>query len=67
VTDLVHPEVAFLLHGFGDSVPIRTRSYGKGINDGRLCAGQLRVGTGGNCTFTEGIVTVRRAENGGAA
>lgn len=61
LTDLLHPEVAFVLHGFGDTVPARSRSHGRGVSDTRLCRGQLRVGVGGNCPLTETVVTVRPA------
>jgi thiosulfate reductase/polysulfide reductase chain A len=36
VTDLVHPEAAFMLHGFGHQAPLAGRSYNKGVADGEL-------------------------------
>jgi thiosulfate reductase/polysulfide reductase chain A len=59
VTDFIHPEAVYMLHGFGDSVPLRTRSYKKGANDMKLQKGLLKVTTGGNCPLTECIVAVQ--------
>ncbi len=42
VSPYVHPEVAFMLHGFGDPVPVRTRSFGRGASDVRLMKGKLK-------------------------
>ncbi len=61
LTDHIHPEAVFMIHGFGDSVPLRSRSYGKGASDVRLQKGLLKVGVGGNCPMTECIVTVKRS------
>ena len=36
VTDLIHPEAAFMFHGFGHEAERSTRSYKKGINDSVL-------------------------------
>ncbi len=36
VTDLIHPEAVFMLHGFGRKVPVLTRCYGKGASDTML-------------------------------
>lgn len=36
VTDLIHPEAVFMLHGFGRKVPVLTRCYNKGASDTRL-------------------------------
>jgi len=33
VTDLIHPEGVFMLHGFGQRVPVKTRCYLKGASD----------------------------------
>ncbi len=60
LTDFIHPEAVFMLHGFGDTVPVRSRSYGRGASDVRLQRGALRVTTGGNCPLAECIVSVRR-------
>ncbi len=33
VTDFIHPEAVFMLHGFGRQVPATTRCYGQGASD----------------------------------
>ncbi len=59
--ELVHPEVAFTLHGFGDPVPARTRSYQQGFSDVTLARDALKVAVGGNCPVTDTFVTIERA------
>jgi len=61
VTDFIHPDAAFMLHGFGDTVPVRTRSYGKGISDQRLAEGALKVTVGGNCPLTDSVISIKKA------
>ena len=36
VTDMIHPEAVFMLHGFGKTVPAQTRCYQKGASDALL-------------------------------
>lgn len=36
VTDLIHPEAVFMVHGFGRKVPAQTRCYNKGASDTML-------------------------------
>jgi thiosulfate reductase/polysulfide reductase chain A len=36
VTDLIHPEAVFMLHGFGHGAALATRSFGKGVSDAEL-------------------------------
>jgi thiosulfate reductase/polysulfide reductase chain A len=36
VTDLIHPEAAFMLHGFGRDSKLATRSYQRGVSDSLL-------------------------------
>jgi thiosulfate reductase/polysulfide reductase chain A len=36
VTDFIHPEAVFMLHGFGRQVPATTRCYNKGASDTAL-------------------------------
>jgi len=33
VTDMIHPETVFMLHGFGHQNPLARRSYKKGVSD----------------------------------
>lgn len=39
VTPFIHPEAVFMYRGFENEVPWKTRSYGKGLNEGRLLRG----------------------------
>jgi thiosulfate reductase/polysulfide reductase chain A len=36
VTDMIHPEVVFMLHGFGHEAKLASRSYNKGVSDSVL-------------------------------
>ncbi len=36
VTDFIHPEAVFLLHGFGHESPLARRSFNKGLSDAML-------------------------------
>jgi thiosulfate reductase/polysulfide reductase chain A len=61
VTDLIHPEVVYTLHGFGREVPLQTRAYKKGMRDNALMGGLLKVAVGGNCPITDCFVKVKKA------
>ena len=41
VTDYVHPEAVFTVHGFGKEIPRQTRSFLAGISDQKLMIGAL--------------------------
>ena len=32
-TPFIHPEAVFMLHGFGNEIPLKTRSFKKGLRD----------------------------------
>ncbi len=60
VTDLIHPEAVFMLHGFGKTVPVQTRCYQKGASDALLQENSSdRVG--GSPALDETLVQVRAA------
>ncbi|NEX22361.1 molybdopterin-dependent oxidoreductase [Thiorhodococcus mannitoliphagus] len=63
VTPWIHPEAAFLLHGYGATVPVATRALGRGIADQRLQHGKLYEfdPAGGGNALTETIVRIRPA------
>ncbi len=63
LTDFIHPEAAFMVHGFGRTVPLQTRAYNKGMADQRLMKGMLTSydPAGGANTLTETVVTVTKA------
>jgi thiosulfate reductase / polysulfide reductase chain A len=43
LTDLIHPEAVFMLHGFGHRLPVESRAFGKGVADHELMEGGLEV------------------------
>jgi len=63
VTEFIHPEAAFMVHGFGHDLPVETRARGKGVADNRLMPGGLAVESapGGGLAMQEFFVTVRKA------
>ncbi|MCF8033824.1 MAG: molybdopterin-dependent oxidoreductase [Desulfarculaceae bacterium] len=63
LTEFIHPEAAFMVHGFGRTVPLQTRAYKKGMADQRLMKGMLTSydPAGGGNTLTETVVTVTKA------
>ncbi len=61
VTEFIHPEVVYTLHGFGRQVPLQTRAYKKGMRDNTLMKGLLKVAVGGNCPIGDCFVKVRKA------
>ena len=68
VTPWIHPEVVFMLHGYGATVPLATRARGVGVADQRLQHGKLYDfdPAGGGNAMTETIVQIKRREKGGA-
>jgi len=60
VTDLIHPEAVFMLHGFGTDVPAKKRSVGKGLADQLYMQGKLKEWdkAGGGLNLAESFVTV---------
>jgi thiosulfate reductase/polysulfide reductase chain A len=60
VTDYIHPEVVYTLHGYGRDVPLQTRAYKKGLRDNIFMKGLLEVSVGGNCPVAECFVRVRK-------
>ena len=63
VTPYIHPEAVFMLHGFGNEIPLKTRSFKKGLSDTRLEKGLLEKTdpVGGGIAFLECMVSVKKA------
>ncbi len=63
VTDFIHPESVFMVHGFGRKVPWQTRGYNKGLGDHRFETGLLDVydPVGGANALLECFVKVEKA------
>ncbi|MDM8548599.1 molybdopterin-dependent oxidoreductase [Desulfobacterales bacterium HSG2] len=58
VTDLIHPECVFMLHGFGHEAKLASRSYNKGVADSELQE-NLSDMIGGSPALHDTYVTVR--------
>jgi thiosulfate reductase/polysulfide reductase chain A len=63
VTEFIHPESVFMVHGFGRKVPWQTRGYNKGLGDYRFETGLLDVydPVGGALALMECFVKVEKA------
>ena len=63
VTPWIHPAAAFMLHGFGRTIPLQTRAFGRGMADQRLQIGLVDQfdAAGGGMNLTECLVRVRRS------
>ncbi|MCF8130604.1 MAG: molybdopterin-dependent oxidoreductase [Deltaproteobacteria bacterium] len=62
VTDLIHPEAVFMVHGFGHKLPIESLAFGKGMADNELMPGGLEIWdpAGGAVAMQEHFVSVRK-------
>jgi thiosulfate reductase/polysulfide reductase chain A len=62
VTPFIHPEAVFMVHGFGNEVPLKTRSYKRGLRDTKFEIGLLETidPVGGGVAFLECFVTVKK-------
>lgn len=63
VTEFMHPEAVFMVHGFGHTLPVESRARGRGVADNELMPQGIRKtdkGGGGVC-MQEHFVTVRKA------
>jgi thiosulfate reductase/polysulfide reductase chain A len=63
LTDLIHPEAVFMLHGFGHRLPVESRAFGKGVADHELMCGGLDKWDkgGGAMAMQEHYVAVTKA------
>ena len=63
VTQFIHPEAVYTVHGFGRQVPLQTRAYHAGLSDQKLMTGKLDDWdqAGGAINLCEVYVTVRRS------
>ena len=60
VTDLIHPDAVFLLHGFGHEAKLAARSYNRGVSDAVLQE-NLSDKVGGSPALHDTFVTVKAA------
>ncbi|HID96942.1 MAG TPA: thiosulfate reductase [Thermodesulfobacteriaceae bacterium] len=63
VTEFIHPEAVYTVHGFGRQVPLQSRAYHAGMSDQKLQSGKLMDmdPAGGGLCLCEVFVTVRRS------
>lgn len=63
VTDLVHPDAAFMIHGFGHKLPVETRAYGKGAADNEVMTEGLGKWSkaGGALSMQENFIRIKKA------
>jgi thiosulfate reductase/polysulfide reductase chain A len=67
VTPFIHPEAVFMLHGYGSEIPLKTRSYQKGVRDTKLQTGLLETvdPVGGGVAYMECMVKVTKILSSG--
>ncbi len=57
VTDLIHPESVFMVHGFGHEAKLAARSYNRGLSDA-LLQKNVYDKVGGSPAYHDTFVTV---------
>jgi thiosulfate reductase / polysulfide reductase chain A len=65
VTDLIHPDAVFMVHGFGHTLPVESRAREKGVSDSALMPGGLGCWdkAGGAMALQEHFVTVSKVQS----
>jgi thiosulfate reductase/polysulfide reductase chain A len=63
VTDYIHPEAVFIVHGFGHRLPVESRAFGQGLADNNFMRDGLKLWdpAGGAIAYQEHFVSVRKA------
>ncbi len=62
VTDHIHPEAIFVIHGFGHTLPVESRALGRGLADNKFMPKGINIydPAGGAVAYQEHFVTVRK-------
>lgn len=62
LTDSIHPEAVFMVHGFGHTLPVESRAFGKGVSDQALMRGGLEIWdqAGGGVALQEHFVSIKK-------
>ncbi|MCU0600182.1 MAG: hypothetical protein MUE70_13115, partial [Desulfobacterales bacterium] len=62
VTDQIHPDAVFTVHGFGHRLPVESRAKGRGLADNRFMprGNDIWDPAGGAVAFQEHFVTVKK-------
>ncbi|OIN99643.1 MAG: thiosulfate reductase [Desulfovibrionaceae bacterium CG1_02_65_16] len=64
VTEFIHPECVFMVHGFGHTLQVESRALGRGVSDNELMPGGFGRWdkAGGAVAMQENYVSVRRVD-----
>lgn len=62
LTNQIHPEAVFVVHGFGHRLPLESRAFGRGLADNRFMIGGNDIfdRAGGAVAFQEHFVSVKK-------
>lgn len=62
LTEFIHPEAVFMVHGFGHTLPVESRAMGKGLADNAFMKGGLEIWDpcGGGVAMQEHFVSVKK-------
>ncbi|WDP90933.1 MAG: molybdopterin-dependent oxidoreductase [Desulfobacter sp.] len=62
VTDHIHPDAVFVIHGFGHRLKVESRAFGKGLADNKFMSGGMDIWdkAGGAIAYQEHFVTVTK-------
>ncbi len=62
VTEFIHPECVFTIHGFGHTLPVESRARGRGVSDNELMPGGMQKWdkAGGAISMQEHFVSVKK-------
>lgn len=62
VTDFIHPEAVFVIHGFGHRLKVESRAFNRGLADNRFMSGGMEIWdpAGGAIAYQEHFVTVSK-------
>ncbi len=65
VTDQIHKDAVFMVHGFGHDLPVESRAFGRGVADNKLMprGNEVYDKAGGAVAFQEHFVTVRKVSS----
>ncbi|MFH1156953.1 MAG: molybdopterin-dependent oxidoreductase [Pseudomonadota bacterium] len=62
VTDMIHPQAVFVVHGFGHTLPVESRAFCRGLADNKFMKGGLDIWdrAGGAVAYQEHFVAVKK-------
>jgi len=62
LTEFIHPEAVFMVHGFGHMLPVESRAFGRGAADNAFMHGGLEIWdqAGGALALQEHFVTIKK-------